>query len=364
MRRRLRVGLLYSLSGTYALLSQGCRAGALAAIEAVNGDASLPIEIEAVERDPAGNIDRYAPLAEELLRGERVDHIVGCITSWSRKEVIPALEKTGGTLWYAAPYEGFEANDHVVYMHACPNQHILPLMRYAIPRFGVRAFLVGSNYIWGWETNRIARDLVHDAGGSVLGERHLALGDEDVGRIVEEIRQTRPSFVLNNFVGATSYAFLKAYAELGECDPWFASANCPVLSCNLTEAELGAIGRAGEGHIAAGPFFDTRPTGAGARRSSFMMAAESAIRVLAQTVVQGGGAGGALDLARGPFDTPFGRIAFDLQTRHAHLPVHIARIEDGRFTIVDGSCGLVAPDPYLSRYDPHTAFARTLRVVS
>ena len=38
------------------------------------------------------------------------------------------LEKAGGTLWYACPYEGFEANEHVVYMHACPNQHLVPLL--------------------------------------------------------------------------------------------------------------------------------------------------------------------------------------------------------------------------------------------
>ena len=99
-------------------------------------------------------------------------HIIGCITSWSRKEVIPVLEKAGGTLWYACPYEGFEANEHVVYMHACPNQHLVPLLGYVVPRFGANGFLTGSNYIWGWETNRVARDLIADAGGKVLGERY------------------------------------------------------------------------------------------------------------------------------------------------------------------------------------------------
>ena len=35
-------------------------------------------------------------------------HILGCTTSWSRQEVIPALENSQTTLWYSCPYEGFE----------------------------------------------------------------------------------------------------------------------------------------------------------------------------------------------------------------------------------------------------------------
>ena len=131
-----------------------------------------------------------------------------------------SLEKHGGTLWYACPYEGFEANDHVVYTHACPNQHLVPLLGYVACRATApNGFLLGSNYIWGWEINRVARDLIADAGGEVLGERYLPLGDTDVARLIDEIRATRPDFILNNLIGPSSYAFLEAYAALGREDP-------------------------------------------------------------------------------------------------------------------------------------------------
>ena len=83
------------------------------------------------------------PAAQTSSRNSGARHIIGCVTSWSRKEVIPVLEKAGGTLWYACPYEGFEANEHVVYMHACPNQHLVPLLGYVVPRFGANGFLLG-----------------------------------------------------------------------------------------------------------------------------------------------------------------------------------------------------------------------------
>ena len=366
MAKRVELGLLFSRSGTYSLISESCRRGALQAIEAVNAGHGGKLTIMPVERDPGGNIDRYAPLASDILRNSRARHIVGCITSWSRKEVIPSLEKHGGMLWYPAPYEGFEASENVIYMHACPNQHILPLLAYVMPRFGSRAFLAGSNYIWGWETNRIARDLIGDAGGAVLGERYLALGDEDVDRIVEEIRVQRPNFILNNFVGATSYAFLKAYADLGRADEWFRPETCPLISCNLTEAELPAIGETGNGHLSVGPYFGSeRRTARGDGSSSFMAAAYSAVLILADMLAEGREAIDDLDFGGRSFDTPLGRVAVDPATRHTHLPVKIARIRRGGFEILEESAGSLAPDPYLSRYDPLTAFGRTgLRVVS
>lgn len=364
LKRRVEIGILYSRSGNYRLVSEACRTGAYSAIKAVNADAASPIEFVPVERDPGGNIDRYATGCAEILATSGARHIVGCITSSSRKEVIPILERAGGTLWYACPYEGFEANEHVVYMHACPNQQLVPLLGHVVPRFGGNGFLLGSNYIWGWETNRIARDLIADAGGKVLGERYLPIGEADVGRLIDEIRVTRPSFVLNNLIGTSSYAFFQAYAALGREDSYFLPERCPLLSCNLTECELPAIGLAGRGHLSVGPYFDT---GSDAAQSSFEASAYASIMILGRLLAEKPDLGFA-DLPRAfagaRFDTPLGRIAIDPSTQHATLPVVIGRIAGERFDTVE-RIEAVAPDPYLSRYDRAAVFGRpALKVVS
>ncbi len=371
MKRRIEVGILYSRSGNYRLVSESCRTGAMRAIADINADPAGSIELIAVERDPQGNADRYATLAEDILRNSGARHIIGCVTSWSRKEAIPALEKAGGTAWYACPYEGFEANEHVVYMHACPNQHLVPLMGYVVPRFGANGFLLGSNYIWGWETNRVARDLIADAGGQVLGERYLPLGEADVSRLVAEIEATRPDFVLNNLIGPSSYAFIKAYGELGRRDPQFAAERRPILSCNLTECELPAIGEAGRGHLSVGPYFKGTSPGrtatAEAPAASFEASAYASVQVLAQVLSRNPGAT-FHDLpamfAGASYNTPLGVISIDPQTQHATLPVEIGRIAGLAFETISRTEG-VAPDPYLSRYDRAEVFARPrLKVVS
>ncbi|GGE05282.1 negative amidase regulator, AmiC [Aureimonas endophytica] len=363
MKRQIELGILYSRSGSYELLGQACRAGALQAMAAVNADPRRSLAFRPIERDPEGRIDAYAPLCAEILTGTGARHLIGCITSWSRKEVIPVLEKHGGLLWYAAPYEGFEASDHVVYMNASPNQHLVPLVAHVAARYGRNAFLLGSNYIWGWEMNRIARDLVADAGGEVKGERYLPLGDTDVARLIEEIRATLPDFVLNNLIGPSSYAFFAAYAALGREDARFRAERRPIVSCNLTEQELPSIAPHGEGHLSCLPFIHRGGPGP---RSSFEAAAHAAVIALADTIE----AIGTDDpdavrhaVANRAIDTALGPIRIDPRTQHASLPVRIGRIAGQGFEIVEASPGLVAPDPYLSRYDPAASFRPALRLV-
>lgn len=360
MRDDIEIGLLYSRSGDYVGMSESCRAGALAAIDEVNADPDAAITLIPVERDPGGDVDLYQPLCSELLRTSGVRHIFGCITSWSRKEVIPALEKDDGILWYACPYEGFEASDRVVYAHACPNQHLLPLLYWAIPRFGRRVYLTGSNYIWGWEMNRVAREVVNAAGGEIAGERYLPLGEPGVERLVAEIRESRPAFIVNNLIGASSHAFLRALAALGREDARFSPVRCPVLSCNLTEAELGPLGDASEGLIAAGPYFHgaagwldgTLSSPANSFAASAHVAVRALVALLSARPQEAG-----LPLPQLLRDPAAAAFAIDPKTHHMTLPVLIAQVRQGAFEVVE-SLGLTAADPYLARRERWPAASR------
>jgi len=364
------IGILYSTSGPYAVLGKDGLDGALTALAEVNEDPRYPFRLRPEIGDPGGAIERYERCADAMLREQQVRHVVGATTSWSRKEIIPVAERHGGLLWYACPYEGFETNDRVIYLGACPNQHIVPLFDFVLPRFGTDAYLVGSNYIWGWETNRIARELVSACGGRVLGERYLPLGSTEVERIIHEIRQKRPSFVLNNLIGPSSYAFLANYRRLADADPAFDPLRRPVLSCNLTEAELDLVGAAGVGHLATAIYFESLPSaenaaflervrarhGAERRISAFYVASYLAVRMLAEAIREAGTDDPDAVLAivtTRSFPSPMGEVAIDRRTNHAALTPYLGRIAaDRRFEILTGAGRPVAPDPYLVDYDP------------
>jgi ABC-type branched-subunit amino acid transport system substrate-binding protein len=360
----LRLGILFSTSADYGVLGRDCRDGAMIAIEELRSACS--IAIEPVFGDPGGSSERYIELARKMLLEDGCRHVIGTVTSQARKDVIPVIEKHDALLWYVCPYEGFEANPNVIYTGACPNQHLLPLFEHMLPAYGRRVYLTGANYIWGWEMNRLAREIVTEAGGEIVGERCLPIGDTDVDRIVAEVAARRPDFILSNMLGPSNHAFLRAMRDLGQCDPAFRPERCPVVSCDLTECELPEIGLgAADGQLAAASYFDSLGTranralkaqvvarfGPNLRVSSYFATSYATVRLCVEAVVRCGtddpvqvrAALGGLEMA-----SPLGPLRIDPATNHANLPFLLGRISGADFVILQ-SQPTVAADPYLIR---------------
>jgi branched-chain amino acid transport system substrate-binding protein len=361
------IGVMFSTEGPYASLGREGFVGAMTAIAEINEGGVHPFELRAEIRDPKGNIEAYAGLCRDIVDSSGAQFVVGCTTSWSRKEVIPVLEKTGTHLWYPCPYEGFEGNDHVVYVGACPNQHIVPLLGYVLPRYGREPMLIGSNYIWGWETNRIAREHIERAGGTVKGERFVPLGDIDIAHIIEEVRQKRPDFVLNTLIGPSSEAFVEAYAGLGRVDATFAPERRPIISCNWTESEVAALGQKATGHLTVAPYFQSIETEgnraflATTKRlapqqryvSAFFAQSYAAVHMIARGIAATGRNEAAAVLQHAKTDSyeaPFGATRIHAETNHAILTPSIGRATAaGQFEVMMTAEAPVLPDPYLVR---------------
>jgi branched-chain amino acid transport system substrate-binding protein len=195
--REVPVGILFSTTGSYATIGREMRDGALLALAAANADHRGRLRLCPEVIDPGGSLDAYR-LATEAMLARGIRHIVGCYTSSSRKEIIPAVEKADGLLWYPSHYEGFESCPNVIYAGAAPNQHVVPLADWALPRFGGRVYCIGSNYVWAWENTRIMRQLVQGGGGCILRERCLPLGNTDMAAVIDEIQVLAPDFVFTH----------------------------------------------------------------------------------------------------------------------------------------------------------------------
>jgi ABC-type branched-subunit amino acid transport system substrate-binding protein len=361
----LRLGILFSTTGAYGAVGRDCRDGAELAVEHLRDESGRPFAITPVFGDPAGCADRYMTMARAMMREEGCRHIVGPITSQARKDIIPIIEKHDGQLWYVCPYEGFEANENVIYTGACPNQHLIPLFETLLPRFGRRVYLAGANYIWGWEMNRLAREIVAGVGGEIVGERCLPIEDTDVERLIADIAAQRPDFILNNLIGPSSYSFLRAMRALADREPRFHPERCPVVSCDLTECELGEIGiGVADGQLSVAPYFDSLDTpenlafkarvaqrfGAERRVSSFFATTYATVRLCADAVARCGdddprAVRAALYAIQG--DSVLGPLAIDAATNHASLAFHLGRIAGDGFVVV-GSHSKVGADPYMT----------------
>ncbi|WP_413731224.1 transporter substrate-binding protein [Sodalis sp. RH20] len=359
MRAVIEVGILLSTEGTYRHMAESALAGMRHALAETNADPCFPYILNATHINPAGNLSAYSAGVERLISaGAR--HIFGTITSASRKEIIPDLEQHNALLWYGCPYEGYESSEQVIYLGGCPNQTLLPLLRLALGEFGKRAWLTGSNYVWGWESNRIAREAIEIAGGEVLAEKYLHLGHTAVEELAEQTLRAAPDFVLNNLVGESSYAFLRRLDRL--CAQ--AGRMLPVLSCNLTEAETSQLGEIRALRLlSCGPFFAATNTAfchrqqllhGWTRFSHYYTGAWLAVKLFANALQQ------SMDsdpdaIRRALYlngqQTALGALSVSSRNNHTFLPCHIAELRHGAFHLLYSESHPVAPDPYLTATD-------------
>ena len=368
------IGLLYSRSGPYADMGGEMVKGALLAIEEINSS-GLGFRLCPISSDPGGDPEQYEAACLDMVTRQDVRHIVGCYTSSSRKQVLPLVMRHNLLLWHPARYEGFEACENIIYVGAAPNQHIVPLARHMIETIGRDIFCVGTNYIWTWETNRVLRQIVGAAGGSVLGERMVSFGDTDIGHMVDAVVEKRPPAVFNTLVGETSYAFLRAWDVARKRH----GLDIPILSCSLNESELQLIGpEASIGHVTSSTYFASleRPEnqafvrryrnrfGAGQMPFSDAESSYVSIMLLGRAIARAGSAavGAVLDAAyQDCFEAPHGPIWLDPVNNHCYHTPRIGISRPGyRFDMFWKADAPVRPDPYLAGLDVEDLVAEVL----
>ena len=361
----IRVGILYSETGVTSTIGLSQLQGALLGIEEINAAGGVDgREIVAVRYDPQSNPARYAQLAEKLIVQDRVNVIFGCYMSSSRKAVIPVIEKWNKLLFYPTLYEGFEYSGNVIYTGAAPNQNSVQLAEFMTTNFGARVYLIGSDYIYPYESNRIMGELVMQRPGSEkLGERYVALdaGERDYRAIMDDIRDKRPDFIFSTVVGDSTASLYRAYAAAG-----FDPKTMPIASLTTSEAEISQMGHGvATGHFTAAPYFQSIDSAAN-RRCLAMLRARFGdgcvpnlcweasyfqMHIFANAYRQAGSDGIAEILPYilgSEFDAPQGLVKIDPANHHTCLYPRIGRVDaHGQFTIVRQATRAVYPDPYL-----------------
>jgi branched-chain amino acid transport system substrate-binding protein len=358
-----RVGVLFSQTGVTSAIEQSQLNATLLAIEEINSAGGvLGRPIEPVITDPASDPKQFRALAERLFLTDRVRLVFGCYMSSTRKAVLPVVESHRGLLFYPTLYEGFEYSRHCIYTGAAPNQNSLQLARYLLSTFGNRFVLVGSNYIYPYESNRLMTDFVMQGRGKVLDELYVPLQSTagDFEKVIRRIRKTSPDVIFSTVVGSGTSMFYEAYRAAG-----FDPAKMPIASLTTSEAEVaGMSSEAAEGHITAAPFFETLPS-ASARRfvGSFKekygpdapvtAAAEAAyfqVHLAMRAVARCGSDDPErvmVELRDSEFDAPQGRVRIDPENNHTYLWPRIARLDaQKKFQTLWNPGVRIKPDPY------------------
>ncbi|SDJ55249.1 transporter substrate-binding domain-containing protein [Variovorax sp. OV700] len=359
-----RIGVLFSRSGATGVTESEHFFGTALAIEEINAMGGvLDRKLAPVVYDPKGDSAEYRRLATRLLIDDEVNVIFGCSRSSSRKAVLPVVERNNGLLWYCSFYEGFEYSPNVIYTGACLNQNSMQLAAYLLRNKGSRFFLVGADYIYPRESNRVMRDMVEQHGGEILDEVYLPVeaGEAQLEEVVRDIVLLQPSVVFSTLVGESARQFYRLYRKHG-LDP----KSIPIASLSMAEEEIRLIGAdLCEGHITSATYFNSLDNESNERfvslwharfgdrpTSTWSEMAYSQVHLFARALQRTG----SLDTARlvqsahaVTFDSPEGLLSIDADNNHCALTPRIGVCRsDGQFDIVWEGKEPIKADPYLS----------------
>ncbi len=378
-RGPIRVGVLFSDTGVISTIETSQLMGTLFAIAEINEAGGVAgREIVPVRYDPQSSPGVYRVLAERLVLQDRINVIFGGYMSSTRKAVLPVIEKWNRLFFYPTLYEGFEYSPNIIYTGAAPNQNSIQLAEFMTSNYGGRFYMVGSDYIYPYESNRIMSDLVlQRRDGVKAGEHYVRLDAtiDDFRPVIEDIRRLQPDFIFSTVVGDSTQWLYRAYAEAG-LEP----KTMPIASLTTLEAEVFQMGAdVAAGHVSSAPYFQSidspvnRTCLANFRRrfgdvvvpNAGWEAAYFQVHLFANAMAKSGS--DEIDalmphLLGSEFDAPQGRVRIEPTNNHTCLypRVGIANAS-GQFTIVREAKRAVHPDPYLvthslgdwaARHDP------------
>jgi urea transport system substrate-binding protein len=212
----IKVGMLLDQTGELNLAGKPMQKAAQMAVADVNSHGGvLGRKLELVSYDPQSDNGKYAQYASQLTQRDKVDVVMGGITSASREAIRPVTNRTKTLYLYNEPYEGGVCDKNTFLNGATLDQTIAPLMPWGIKKYGPKVYVVAADYNFGHNAAKWVQRLTKEAGGTVVNTEFVPLNVSDFNSIINHIQAAKPDLVASMLVGTNHVAFYRAYAAAG-----------------------------------------------------------------------------------------------------------------------------------------------------
>ncbi|BAR57508.1 nitrile hydratase regulator [Bradyrhizobium diazoefficiens] len=214
-RNKLRIGNFLTFTGSPGIWGPTSTNSAMLAVAEINKRGGiLGRELELSIYDSGGPIDEVVQRAEQAIAFDEVDLIMGSHISAVRV----ALRKVTGNripYIYTPVYEG-ERTPGVMAIGETPRWQSRPAIHWlADVKKAARWYLIGSDYVWPWQSHRAVKRYIKEAGGQVVGEEFVPVGEDNHESHLARIHAAKPDVVLISLIGTDSITFNRAFAEAG-----------------------------------------------------------------------------------------------------------------------------------------------------
>ncbi|RBP80115.1 amino acid/amide ABC transporter substrate-binding protein (HAAT family) [Rhodobacter sp. 140A] len=346
----IKVGGLHDLSG--ALDSTGVPMNQVfqLAIKEINeAGGLLGKQVEAVIYDPQSNMSLYSQYATQLALKDKVDLVMGGITSASRETIRPIFHRYNTFYFYNTQYEGGVCDRNEITLGTTPAQTVKRVIPYAMNLYGKKVYTVAADYNYGHITAAWVKRYVEENGGEVIATEFFPLDVAQFGSTISKIQGAKPDFVLSAMVGTSHLGFYRQWAAAGM------KSQIPIVStvygAGGTEQVI-LTHEESDGIIASFGYFEAidNPTNKAFLEkvaqeypdkkwvmSEISEVTYEGMKIWADAVKEAGSTkrDALLEVLTSgkTYDMPAGKVKIDPKTQHAVRDVYIATCKDGAFAI-------------------------------
>ena len=213
----IKVGIATDLTGPTAFSGKTNANVAKMVVKDINnagGILSRPIQLSIA--DTASNESVAVANVRKLIQRDKVDVVLGGITSSMRNAIKDVIVARGKTLYiYPQQYEGRECTPYIFCTGPTPAQQCDELIPWLMKNGGKRFALPSANYIWPHITNEYVRKVIEKNGGEVIFEEYYPLDQVEYSATVNKIMTNNVDVVFNTVIPPGVGPFFKQLYEAG-----------------------------------------------------------------------------------------------------------------------------------------------------
>ena len=216
-KKPVKIGVVLPMSGGLELFGQQGIQGAQMAVDEINeaggvlGGHKFELIIEDNKTDPKTSAEK----TKKLIMRDKVDAILGPITSANRNAMLPFIEKYKTTQLYATDYEGGACSRYLFNYSAVPDHYIKPFIPYLAKNYGNKFYLFGSDYVWPHKMNAAIKKSIIAGGGEIVAEEYTPFGVKDFAATIDKIVKSGADVLILTVPGADGQTLVKQMNEFG-----------------------------------------------------------------------------------------------------------------------------------------------------
>ncbi len=213
----IKVGIATDLTGPIGYAGIPNSNVAKMVIEEINAAGGLlgrPLQM--VLEDTASNEAAAVTKVRKLVQKDKVDVVLGGITSSMRNAIKDTIVNRGKTLYiYPQLYEGKECTPYLFCTGPTPAQQCDTFIPWLIKNGGKKFYLPSADYVWPHVLNEYARKTIVKNGGEVIGEEYFPVDHNEYSATINKIMSSGVNVVFNTTIPPGVAVFFKQLYEAG-----------------------------------------------------------------------------------------------------------------------------------------------------